>query len=381
LDGRLMTNVDPNMRKAAVLLRSLDADTATMMLRQLSAEEAAAIRAAMRVVGPVESGEQADVVAELRRVRPAKRATNSGDVELALSSASASDASRDRDEFPGLTESTVTGSKRFHFLENAPTHALVPFLAREHAQTIAVVLSHLAPQRAAAVLAALPKKVQAETVERLSDLGETDPECVSVLVRELEEWVAKRDGSRAGNGRRRDTMAAILAAADAKSRGQILSSMKHQKAALKDQYAPRQTEHLRQKGEPRGARPSTKSHSASSKGDVVERQTRISVPQIEPTLPHVDFDDLIHFDSRSLAAVLRQVDANVLALALAGSREDLVDGICEQLPKRTAREFRRELRRLGPTRLSDVESAQQAVAQIAARQFAERRSSFAVSQA
>src|SRR5262249_20067574 len=123
-------------------------------------------------------------------------------------------------------------SKRFEFLESAPIPALVMHLAREHAQTIAVVLSHLAPARAAAVLAALPPKVQAETVERLSMLGDTDPECVSVLERELAAWAAKRDGARGGDARRRDTMAAILAAADVKSRNQILGNMKDHKAAV-----------------------------------------------------------------------------------------------------------------------------------------------------
>jgi flagellar motor switch protein FliG len=82
------------------------------------------------------------------------------------------------------------------------------------------------------------------------------------------------------------------------------------------------------------------------------------------------FDDLIRLDPRTLASVLRQVDANVMALALAGSRDELVDRICEQMPKRTARAFRRELRRLGPTRISDVAAAQRAVAHIAAQQLA-----------
>ncbi len=67
---------------------------------------------------------------------------------------------------------------------------------------------------------------------------------------------------------------------------------------------------------------------------------------------------------------MREADANVLALALAGSRDEMVDRICEQMPKRTARMFRRELRRLGPTRLSDVEAAKRAIAQIAVRQMA-----------
>src|SRR6476469_4941387 len=88
-----MTNVDPNLRKAAVLLRSLDADTATVMLGQLSAEEAATIRAAMRAVGQVDSDEQADVVAELRGSRPKTQyARGAGAVELELSSSFASES-------------------------------------------------------------------------------------------------------------------------------------------------------------------------------------------------------------------------------------------------------------------------------------------------
>jgi flagellar motor switch protein FliG len=375
-----MTNVDPNLRKAAVLLRSLDADTATVMLSQLSAEEAARIRMAMRAVGQVATDEQADVMAELRGARPQKQYTSdAGDVELALSTSFEGESYGERSAFSAATNGAVTDSKRFDFLENAPTHALVLHLAREHAQTIAVVLSHLPPERAAAVLAALPQKLQAETVERLSTLGETDPECVSVLKRELETWAAQRDGLRAGNGRRRDTMAAILAAADAKSRGQILSNMKDHKAALAKQFSTRHTERPVAKAtvaEPRAKKPVVRSPENPAR-----QVAAPPAPRAEVRLPRVNFDDLAGLDSRTLSAVLRQVDANVLALALAGSREQLVDRICEQMPKRTAREFRRQLRRLGPTRLSDVEGAQRAVAKVAAQQLAERRQTLATSNA
>src|SRR3954468_15647073 len=86
------TTIDPNLRKAAVLLRSLDAETAAMMLGQLSAEEAAALRGAMRVLGSLGSEEQAEVLAELGRGRTgsalaAKTSTAAGDVELSLSGA------------------------------------------------------------------------------------------------------------------------------------------------------------------------------------------------------------------------------------------------------------------------------------------------------
>jgi flagellar motor switch protein FliG len=303
--------------------------------------------------------------------------SDAGDVELTLSSSFTSEPRGERVARSTEGDAGVANSKRFEFLESAPIHALVPHLAREHAQTIAVVLSHLAPQRAAAILAALPHKVQSETVERLTTLGDTDPECVTVVVRELEAWVAQRDGSRTNNGHRRDTMAAILSAADAKSRGQILSNMRDHKAALANQFSPRQPERTTSKV------PVAQPHAKKS----VPRMTEHTVRKLptapaaseEPQFPRIAFDDLAELDSRTLSAVMRQVDANVLALALAGSREDLVDRICDQMPKRTAREFRRELRRLGPTRLSDVEAAQRAVAHVAAKQLAEHPSRLATS--
>jgi flagellar motor switch protein FliG len=351
-----MSNVDPNLRKAAVLLRSLDADTAAMMLGQLSAEEAAAIRGALRELGTVESEEQADVVAELRGSRRAAGSPHSSDVELSLSSGLAHGSYE-----PAGLQVAGARSKRFEFLESAPVHVLVTYLAREHAQTIAVVLSHLAPRRAAAVLAELPAKVQADTMERLSGIGETDPECVSVVERELENWFAKREGARTKGGRRRDTMAAILAAADPEARGRIMNNVKARSAAAAKPGAAKQVDRHK------GPEKSTVIHAKLS------RQTGMSTPRAERPLPRVAFDALINLDARTLGSVLRQVDANVLALALTGSHDELIDLICEQMPKRMGRTFRRELRRIGPTRLSDVEAAQRAVAQVAAKLLSERR--------
>lgn len=82
------------------------------------------------------------------------------------------------------------------------------------------------------------------------------------------------------------------------------------------------------------------------------------------------FDDLVRLDQRTLAAVLREVDPTVMVLALASSSDELVDRITDQLPRATTKAFRRQLHRLGPTRLSDVESAQRAVEQVAAQTLA-----------
>jgi flagellar motor switch protein FliG len=373
MNSEPLTMIDSNLRKAAVLLRSLDSDTATMMLGQLSAEEAAAVRSAMRSLGPMDSDEQANVLAELDRGRTPATRTEFGDVELSLSSsfhessAPESPASR-----------SIDRTKRFEFLENASTEALVAYLAREHSQTIAVVLSHLAPSRAALVLAALPQKIQAEVIDRLSRIGELDAISVTALERELAAWTTNRDVTRAG-ARQRDNLAAILAAADPKSRACLLSNMKYQ-----DQPTARVEKPTKAKGAPDRTKSVVHAYrvqTSAKRNAITSELLRDTSPSTHNagavgSVPLVLFDDLIDFDSRALAAVLREADSNILALALAGSREELVDRICEQMPKRTAREFRRQLRRLGPTRLSDVAEAQRTVARIAARQLAHRKQSF-----
>jgi flagellar motor switch protein FliG len=355
------------------------------MLAQLSPEEAAEIRAAIRQLGPLESVDQAEVLAELQRERLSPFSAPVAGVEVSFSSDASAASETD------ISPSGGSSARRFDFLEKAPISALVLHLEREQAQTIAVVLSHLAPARSAAVLAALPEKLQADTLERLSDLGQSDPESVTVLERELAEWMAQRAGGRPVAARRYDTISQILAATDATTRDGILKNLKARNARLAERFAPRPDSQPRQVNAARIARDEYRDLkrraglSASSKNStaILAAPKPVTTAQLPAATqaaavsatPRIDFDELVHIDGRALAAVLREMDANVLALALAGSRDELVDRITDEMPKQTARAFRRQLRRLGPTRLSDVEAAQRAVASFVSRYLAGRRRS------
>jgi flagellar motor switch protein FliG len=362
-------------------LRSVDAETAATLLAQLSTDEAMALREAMRALGPVDPDEQADVLAEFRREKPlASEPANRG-VELSLSS------TNDVEQASLMSPGRPSG-KRFEFLERAPAKTLASYLSREHAQTIAVVLSHLPPQRAAAVLAALPEKAQAETMERLSNLGNTDSEAVAMLEHELAAWVKTRIGDAGHRGRRRDAVTSILAAADDKTRDAIIATLKTRNPELVQSVQsdqPNQRERVRALRKPhnddyRVVRSIAKRDQVNAQlSALVSNQSpttspRKHAPQSRPALPQIDFDQLIHMDSRMLARLLEVADPNLLALALAGSKDELVERVCDQMPKRIAKAFRRELRRMGPTRLSDVEAAQRAIADLAARQIAVRQS-------
>ena len=394
-----------------MLFRSLDSATAAVMLAQLSGDEAASLRAAIRELGDIDPEEQADIAAEFRRRRP-MAADNKAGVELSLSSSSTSGNGASNvakaTEIGQIAETRGPRSgRRFEFLAHASNGALVTFLAREHAQTISVVLSHLAAERAAAVLAALPEKLQAETIERLSALGDADPESVTVLERELAAWLAMRGDDRGALARRRETVTNILAAAEPKTRRSILHKLRMHNSVLADQIEPaariRDAGGIELSAQGAGRRDKHKSAAEFDSSHPIDATARIrrqlamqpkpasrpvansaqtttaaeppaARPMSAPVpLPRIEFDQLIHLDATSLNALLREIDPNVLAVALVGSQEEFVDRICGLMPKRISRAFRRELRKLGPTRLSDVELAQRTVADTAARQMVRRR--------
>ena len=346
-----------------------------MLLAQLSPQEAAALREAIRALGEIHPEETSDVVAEFRRMRPMAADRDAHGVELHLTSPPAANV-----PFESKMASTHS-TRRFEFLDHAPADTIVAYLSREHVQTIAVVLSHLPPNRAATVLGGLPDKTQAETLERLSMLGETDPESLVVLEHEIAAWLDKRSGARRAAVGANSTVDSILAAANPATRTAIVANLKSHKSELadrlriKDKTISSKQPPARDERKP-PAIPKA-SRATSRQLDLLKSQVQTQLAKTESlaaaALPTVAFEQLIHFDDAALAAVLADVDGRILMLALAGSSPELIDRISRQMPKRLSRTFRKQLQQLGPTRLADVEAAQQTLCRIAAQQINRRR--------
>ncbi|HEY4235034.1 MAG TPA: FliG C-terminal domain-containing protein [Lacipirellulaceae bacterium] len=379
-----MSELTTNLRKAAILIRSLDADTAAKLLGQLSPAEAKSLRLAIQSLGPIEADERADVAAEFRRVTPVAAQDPRAGVEIDFSNSDFTDTSV-------ATPTTYAASKPFKFLEHAKIESLVPYLAREQSQTIAVVMSYLAPEQAALVLAALPARLQAETIERLSIQGDTDPASLHVLERELAAWLSRQQSTRSRTARHTGAVAAILAAADELTRGNILTNLAKHNRQLAEEVMPRPTSEL---PTAQSATPARSSRPSQAESVSLDRKTTgqaiapdCATNRFDTTIaanaplplprPGIKFDDLARLVQADLAAVLRTVEADVLVLALAGADDELVDRIAAQLPRKVAKTFRKRLLQLGPTRLRDVAAAQQDVAEVATKIVQARRRTLA----
>jgi len=329
-----MNEEQNNLRKAAILLAAMDANTADEMLEKLGPEQEQQMRMAIVDLGDVDPQEQRRVVDEFMRVGPMMPQGEPAGVDLTeqrgsrWSPPSLNDGER-MPEPPRTFSAGSSGTSRpFRFLHEAETERLARVLTDERPQTIAVVLSHLPPEQAGEVLSRLTASLQVEVIHRLVDLEETDAE----ILREVEEALQPRFAEQMRKQRRRVAGFAavdqILQASQPQVGMKVIDNLSTRDKALAERLAP-------------------------------------------PTV-HVEFDDLTALDDNSLAMIFEKAGAELSMLALLGAAPELVERVLRWLPPTEAANVRYKLEHPEPVRLSDVESARRKIADIAERLHREK---------
>ena len=77
------------------------------------------------------------------------------------------------------------------------------------------------------------------------------------------------------------------------------------------------------------------------------------------------FDDLIHIDDRGTQTLLKEIDKQVLVLALKTASEEVKQKFFSNISQRAAEMIREDMKVQGAVRLSDVEAAQATIVQTA----------------
>lgn len=380
-----MTEQNDALRRAAILIDSLDAPAADALLDQMTQEEGVQVRHAILQLDAVEAGERKRIINEFIQGGFLDQAAGSDEVEMAESLADkiASGEHPTTDAYQHQSE-----SPHFGFLKDAPAEKLAQLLAPEHPQTIGIVLAHLPPRRAGDVLTRFEPEVQTEVLERLARLDETDLSVVCEVSRELEKLIHRESHSIEERSKGLATLEAIVAASSGWGREVLLkrltacdgrvaeqlgyenrlqepeaaSKLKGDSPNEEDGREPlghgfqRATSDPTSSNAPSGASRAAREHTTVADG--MRSSKSASAP---------DFNDLIELDDVALAKVFRAADPEVVLLALTGASHQMLDRILRRLPLREARKLRRQMEQLGPTRLSDLEQAQQQLAELAGR--------------
>ena len=342
------------LRKAAILISTLDERSADALLDQMDAEQAAKVRSALVELNDVAKSEEQQVLAEFLQQQnsPALAKAlhaNESDVELEISSASI-------DLETSLPQQPLTDAPPVQFLASVAADQLARVLRREQPQTIAAVIAHLSPEQSAGVLEHLPPDLATESLERLATLEPVAPAVLADLERELQSRLAAMGASKpSGESDRR--LNAVLGAMDFRQRERVLLQLSRRNGALAGRL---------------GIGPATNDWEANGAYHTTAFRYRLqgSGPdgkRAKSAAPRLTFADLAHFDDSGLRAVFAAAEPAVVLLALTGAEERLLSRVMRQLPAKDAAVLRERLDHPGPVRLREIEQAQEQLAAIAGR--------------
>ncbi|MCK6598525.1 MAG: flagellar motor switch protein FliG [Bdellovibrionaceae bacterium] len=216
-------------------------------------------------------------------------------------------------------------SRSLESLEMVDAKSLANFLVNEHPQTVAVILAHLEPEKKGEVLKRLPETLQAEVVLRMANLEHVDPELIAEIDKVLKNQLANTASVEQSTLGGVQPVAEMLNVMDKNTETSIMSRLEEKDPLL--------AEEIRK-------------------------------------LMFV-FEDISKIDDRGIQTLLKEVPNDKLLLALKTANEDIKNKVFKNLSGRAAEMLREDLSSMGPSRLSDVEGAQQEIVNVARRLEAE----------
>ncbi len=215
--------------------------------------------------------------------------------------------------------------RQLESLEMVDAKSLSTFLVNEHPQTVAVILAHLEPEKKGEVLKRLPESLQSEVVLRMANLDHVAPELIAeldlVLKKELSSMATVEQGTLGGV----QPVAEMLNVMDKTTESSIMSRLEEKDPLL--------AEEIRK-------------------------------------LMFV-FEDIIKIDDKGIQTLLKEIPNDKLLLALKTANEEIKNKVFKNISQRAAEMLREDLANMGPSRLSDVEGAQQEIVNVARRLEAE----------
>ena len=214
-----------------------------------------------------------------------------------------------------------TSARPIEILDWMDARSIAELIIDEHPQIIALIISYLDAGQAADVLGLLPESLQSEIVRRIATLQTVGPDALA----ELENVMQSKFKANAS------LRAAKVGGVDAAARIMNFTKQNMEQRIMKD----------------------------------ISRNDRELMQAITESM--FVFDNLIMSDERSLQTLLRSVDNELLVLALKGADEPLREKLFSCMSKRAAANIVDEMEALGPVRLTEVQTAQKEIINVARR--------------
>jgi len=300
--------------KAAVLLIALGPENSARIFQHLTDEEIEELTleiANMRTVTPEEKNK---IIQDFYQICVAQEYISEGGIEYAKEVLEkALGGQKALDIVNRLT--SYLQVRPFDFVRKADPNQILNFIQNEHPQTISLILAYLNPQQASVILSSLPPEKQAEVAKRIAVMDRTSPDIIKEVERVLEKKISSlvtHDYTSAGGIQ---AIVNILNSVDRGTEKNIMETLEAEDTELAEEIKKRMF--------------------------VIE--------------------DIMSLDNRSIQRFLREVENDVLAVALKGANDEVSDVIFNNMSKRLKEMITEDMQFMGPVRLRDVEEAQQKI--------------------
>lgn len=305
---------------AAILLMLLGDDEAAEVLGHLDPAEIEQLGSAMFDVADVSEG-QVESVLDQFMDRARTRTTIGFGTAPRIRAVMQHALGVDRADTVLARITPPTSSRALDTLRWMDAKSIAAVIENEHPQIMALVLAHLEAQIAADVLQLLPQDAQPDIVYRIAKLDAVTAEALDelerVLVRELARISSSPASTRGGTS----------------EAAKIMNSTK----------------------------PGNDQRIIRTLGKI----DKIVAQKIEDEM--FIFDDLKKLDAKNMGVVLRNVENDILVVALKGADEKLRETMLGCMSARAADSIRDEMDERGPMRLADVLEAQKAMLSVVRR--------------
>lgn len=306
--------------RAAILLMSLGETEAAEVLKHMGAKDVQKVGQAMATLNNVSREHATQIMENFVTEMESQTSLGVGAddyVRRVLTGALG------EDKASGLIDRILLGrnSKGLDALKWMETRAVADLVRNEHPQIVSIVLAYLDPEQAAEVIALLPERMRSDVLIRIARLDGIQPSAL----RELDEIMEKQFSG--GGNLKSSSVGGIKVAAN------IMNLMD-----------------------------SSVGTSIAARISEVDTDLNTRIQELMFV-----FDDLADVDDRGIQALLRDVPAEILGVALKGAEPRVKEKITANMSKRAAEMLLEDMEAKGPARVSDVEAAQKEILVIARR--------------
>ncbi|HYO80145.1 MAG TPA: flagellar motor switch protein FliG [Bryobacteraceae bacterium] len=305
-----------DVQKAAALLTTLGESTGAQVIRHLDEDEIQKVTQSIACLPQLGSGQAQEVLEEFKAMMMAEQFIVKGGLEYARSmlfSAFGPEAANRL--ISRIEEKMAYNASNLDTLRKADPTQLAKFIHNEHPQTIALVLSHLSPTQAAALLTSLPQEIRTEVAMRMAHIDQISPDIIHRISGVIDQKLRTLgEFSRESYGGVR-AVADMINRLDMNVGKEILSGIETEDGVLFG------------------------------------------------TIRHLMFvfEDVMQLDVRDLKELIGRVDRKTLTVAMKGTSDQLKNRIFGVMSQRSAEMLREDIEVIGAVRIREVEAAQQQI--------------------